>query len=128
MPCCFGLFADDDAAHVDVLCACQGENRCGDRVGPDCHSADQRRHVVGQQVEHPCTNELHTARVERHLAAVEIKARLLARGERKVAKLQGLVANQFLKGLSVVHRDTSTANGQVVFRARNVPRTRSRFK
>ena len=50
-----------------------------------------------KQLEHPLADQPRPLRIERDLAAIEVVVRLLAGGEREVAKSQGLVANQLLQ-------------------------------
>ena len=76
------------------LHAGEREDRRGDRVGPDRHAAHQRRHVAAEQFEHPLADEPRPLRIERDLAAVEVVIRLLARGQRELAKSQGLFTHQ----------------------------------
>ena len=98
-----GLFADHEAQQRYAADAGQRDHGGRDRIGADRHAADRLGAVGRKQVENALADQPRAGRVERDLLAVEIEAGLLARGQREVAKLQGLGANQIDERLFVVH-------------------------
>lgn len=80
-------------------------------VGANRHAADEVRQLVAEQFQHSRTDQLRPARVERHLAAIEVEGRLLSGGEREVAELEGSFFDQTDEGLFVVHGFNSPGGG-----------------
>ena len=99
-----GFLADDEALERFAAAAGDGDDRRGDRIGADRHAADGVGQVLAQQLQHPVGDQVRPGRIERHLAAVEVVVRFLARGEREIADLQGQLADQVHQRGFVVHR------------------------
>ena len=103
VPCCLASLRTMKPLSCLPAAAGDRDDRRGDRIGADRHAADGVGQVAAQQLQHPVGDQVRPGRIERHLAAVEVVVRLLARGEREVAELQGQLADEVHQGGLVVH-------------------------
>src|SRR5262249_53058765 len=91
------------ALHALPLAAGDRDDGSRDRIGADGHAADRCWQWIAEQFEHPVRDQVRAPRIERDLAAIEVVVRFLAGGEREVAHLQGLLANEIHEGGLVEH-------------------------
>ena len=107
----FRFFPHDETIDRQAALAGERDDGCGDRIGADRHPPHGIRDVLAQQIQNSLGDQVRSAAIERHLPAIEVVGGLFSRGQRELADLQRLFADQLDQSISVIHGISSPDAG-----------------